>query len=77
VKSHLEIGRVNGPLPGMSVEIAEEKDVFFKDEFRETEKSFRVKNLRMDQLVRISPPTVQVLAGQSAPVAIKPVPVLV
>ena len=50
-------------LPGMSMEVTEEKDVLFQNPFGEAEKTFGVKDFGVDQLIRIPPSPVQILAS--------------
>ncbi len=54
--------------PRVTVKVAKQEDLFLQNLFDETEQTFRVEDLRMDQLVGIAPPTVQVLTRQAASV---------
>jgi hypothetical protein len=54
--------------PGVTVKVAKQEDLFLQNLFDETEQPFRVEDLGVDQLVRIAPPTIQVLTRQAASV---------
>ncbi len=50
------------------MKVAKQEDLFLQNLFDETEQPFRVEDLGVDQLVRIAPPTIQVLTRQAASV---------
>ena len=52
----------------MTVKVAKQEDLFLQNLFDETEQTFRVEDLGVDQLVGIAPPTIQVLTRQAASV---------
>ena len=52
----------------MTVKVAKQEDLFLQNLFDETEQPFRVEDLGVDQLVGITPTTVQVFTRQAASV---------